>query len=230
MFLAADGDAAVVVGKDGIARAELNNEAAVWVPWPSKSDGFWGQHSLLVGTNLFVGSDAGEFGGELNRIDIRTGESDKVFLDTEPRLKLFGQGLPIKSLVMRPDGKIWILEGLGHLTLREGRLHQLSDGICSLFCSSCDSQLVNWKLPPAIFKSLAFDSQGRPIVLTADFGLVRYENGAWTRLNPDWPGLLPVNKLLMSSDDEALIGAYRAGVVVLNLRSGRARRVIISEE
>jgi hypothetical protein len=225
VLLAADPHTIVVVGKGGIARFDADSQAAVWLQWPSEPIPVsrFPQHRLLRGGELYLGRGDGEFGGELQRIDIRSGDAEMV-LHAELFNRL-GQGMPLVPLALGPDGRIWALEGLAHGTIREGRLHVLSGGEWTLFCNSSKEQPINWSLPNASLQALAFDSIGRPVVLSGDLGLVRYDNGSWSRLTPNWPEFFYVCSLLLPRDGLAVIGTYHAGVMLLDLESGHVRRV-----
>jgi hypothetical protein len=220
VLLAADSRVAVVIGTKGLARFESGSGPAELVQWPSPPDFLvkrFPKHRLLVDGDLYLGEEAGEFGGGLNRIDIRTGASERIF-----------GGWPVNSLAIGLDGSVWESEGLAHLTIRKGRIHVNSKGDWTEFCVSGSStgRDTNWDLPPTSFGALAIDSIGRPTVLSEELGLVRYESGKWSRLTPDWPGFVYVTSLLLTSDDQAIVGTYDAGVMLLDLRSGKVRRVV----
>jgi hypothetical protein len=223
--LAADSRAVVVFDEDMITRFEADFNEPVRLQRFSKPRLFSGNsmHRVLNGRDLYLGSDMGEFGGNLWRANTQTGECESIPVPGN-------NGLPIKYLGIGPDARIWELEGLAHLSLRSGFICVLSGRAWTRFCcgNSTISTNTNWNLPAASFAALAFNSADRPVVLSENLGLVRYENGMWSRLTPDWPEYLPVGSLLMSGEDQAIIGSPRAGVVILNLKTGILRRFTVA--
>jgi hypothetical protein len=124
-----------------------------------------------------------------------------------------------------PDGKVWAVEGLAHLGLREGILDVYDGKEWTAFCCSSKGKMSNWNLGPASLDSVAFDREGRVYVLSGHFGLTRYEGGNWTRLTPGWPRFQYVSSLHLTASGVAVIGMYDAGVLLVDLQSNQSRRV-----
>jgi hypothetical protein len=225
--MAADPAGVVIVSGSTIIRftGEFNEPRSVqWStgPWSSKPDKLsrnW-MHCALTGTDMYWGIGAGEFGGKLWHVNTKTGHGEQIEVPG-------GGALPVLDLAIGPDGKIWELEGLAHFILRYGCIHVRSGDRWTRFCCSSDDPDSNWSLPLISFAALSFDSSDRPVVLSEDIGLIRCDDGKWSRLTPNWPEYLYVDTLLMIGDDRAIIGMERSGVAILNIRTGELRRFAV---
>jgi hypothetical protein len=177
-------------------------------------------HLLLLGRKLYLGFDRGEWGGGLLLLDVKTGEWQEIKLGE-------GLDLPIRDLTTDPQGKIWVVEGLNHLGLRQGRLSRFDGKGWKVFCDSSPEHTASWNLPPASLDALSFDSDCRPYLLSGELGLVRHDGEKWARVTPGWPDYMIVQGLQITRGGVAVIGAYDAGVMLLDLRTKRVRRVVL---
>jgi hypothetical protein len=177
-------------------------------------------HLLLDRERLYAGFDHGEWGGGLLSVDVHTGEWwTKVAKDWDSHL-------PVCDLAVRPDGTVWAVEGTCHGGLRIGVLSRRDpEEGWNVFCNSSKDRETNWNLSPTSLEAVAWDTQGRLLLLSVYLGLVRYEEGRWTHLTPGWPKFAPATSLCITPEDVAVIGLTSAGVLLLDLRSLEAKRV-----
>jgi hypothetical protein len=178
------------------------------------SDDSNADHLLLVGNKLYLGFDWGEWGGQLLSLELKTGEW--MIIDQ--------YRLPIRDLKIGPGEKVWVVEGLAHLSLREGRIHQSDEKSWQTICDT-----ANWALPPASLDAMAFDGDGRVVLLSGSLGLIRQDRNGWTRLTPGWPNYAYVHCLHISPTGLAVIGMYDAGILLIDLNSQKTRRIVLSE-
>jgi hypothetical protein len=221
--VAADPTAVVVISRQrGLVRldADARDPVELLPPPEALTRAGAARHRLLSDGRLYLGFDHGEFGGGLWGVDVKSGEAEPVRFRG-------GEGRPVRCLKAGPDGRVWALEGLAHLGLRWGALHVRAGRTWQTYCNSTAGELVNWNLPPAALDALAFDAAGRLYVLSGSLGLARYDGGAWTRLTPDWPAYFHVQSLLVTPSGVAVVGTYDAGILLLDLRSGKIRRIAL---
>jgi hypothetical protein len=177
-------------------------------------------HALLAGGALYLGYDRGEWGGALLALDVLTGRCARMKLRA-------GWGLPIRDLRSGPGTALWVVEGLAHLSGREGRLSRSEGKGWRTLCSSSREGRVAWDLSPACLDAVDFDGKGRLVLLSGDLGLVRLDGNRWTRLTPDWPRFAFVSCLHVTPAGVAVVGLYDAGVLLIDLKSRLARRVAL---
>ncbi len=179
-------------------------------------------HALLAGGRLYLGYDRGEWGGALLSLDVRTGRWEDIDLGD-------GGAWPVRDLRVGPGGQVWVAEGLAHLILAAGRLSS-GDGKgwrtnYSLNREGPDARGV----PPTPLDGVAFDGEGRLVLLGGSVGLVRRKGPGWRRLTPHWPEFAFVRGLHVTPAGLAVVGLTDGGVLLIDLKSGRARRVVLRE-
>ncbi len=224
-------DAAIVIlnGKR-LHRFSKAGWTSVDVPQrPSKRPG-WPKHAVLHAGRLYVGTDSGEWGGELLSLDL----AKHTWRPEPPTGTTTELDLPIRDLTLDRKGRLWVVRGLSHLGLYEGMLHRLGANGFELIASSKKAvgkrpaaRGGDWNLDGTAFDAIAFDAQNRPLVLTGSLGVVRRAaGGGWTRLTPSWPDFVYVQGLAVVGET-AVIGTYDAGVVLFELGAGAARTVTL---
>lgn len=175
---------------------------------------------LLDGERLLIGWDEGEWGGGLVAVDIRSGQHASLApVD----------GIPLRDMQIDPQSRVWVAQGLAHLSGIQGFLH-VQDGRgwkCVASTSNLNRGTRSWDLPPSSFDAISFAPSGVLYVLGGSVGLVRRREDHWERLIPDWPEHVYVNCLHMISDDLALIGLYDAGVLVVDLAARTIKRITL---
>jgi hypothetical protein len=82
-------------------------------------------------------------------------------------------------------------------------------------------------LGPASLDAVSFDAEGRCVALSGNLGLVRHEGDRWVRLTPVWPDFVYVRCLHVTRSGTALIGTWDAGILAVDLRTGKGRRVTL---
>lgn len=178
------------------------------------------RHYLLDGERLLIGWDAGEWGGGLVSVDIRSGQ--RVSLSP-------ARGVPVCDMQIDPQSRVWVAQGLAHLSGIEGLLH-VQDGRgwkCVASASNLNGGTRNWDLPLSSFDAMSFAPSGVLHVLGGSVGLVRLKENHWERLILDWPEHVYVSCLHMVSDDLALIGLYDGGVLVADLATRTIKRITL---
>jgi hypothetical protein len=174
------------------------------------------RHALLAGEALYLGYDKGEWGGGLLRLDLGTGKCKEIDL---------GEPGNVRDLKTGPGERLWVVQGLDHLTLEEGAVQSTDGKEWAVVCRSSKGDTHKWDLSPTSLDALAFDVKGNPWLLSGTLGLIRREKEKWVRVTPDWPEYLPVRSLHITPGGVAVIGTFDAGVVLFEVESKRARRV-----
>jgi hypothetical protein len=181
--------------------------------------------ALLVGRVLYLGYDRGEWGGALMVVDVETGNSDVA------PSGIHGHDLPLRDLARAPDGKVWIVRGLAHLGLDEGELGILDGGVLATIAASSGAKggkVRNFSLASSSFDAVAFDAEGRALLLTGRQGVLRREGAGWVQLTRGWPEKEYVSVQDLELERETLVIAmYDAGVLLWNLADGEVRRVAL---
>jgi hypothetical protein len=83
-----------------------------------------------------------------------------------------------------------------------------------------------WGLPTSI-DAVGFDRTYSPVLLSSTLGLVRREENGWKRLTPTWPKFAYVRCLHVALTGQAVIGLLDGGVLLIDLKTGQARRVVL---
>jgi hypothetical protein len=180
-------------------------------------------HYLLDGPTVYEGYDHGEWGGALLSLDLTTGEWTKVgsrdFRD-----------LPVRDIKVDPKGNAWLVEGLAHLGTSEGVIHRRVGDVWKTFAEcSRNGRCVDWNLPGSSLDGIAFDKSGRIYVLAKDLGVVNLVGTRWRQLTPGWPPDQYVAALHVTNDDLIIIGMLDAGVLLLNRKENKIRRVNLQD-
>ena len=189
---------------------------------------------MLHGRRLYLGRGDGEWGGELVSIDIGAGTwHDEELMP----LSTHDLALPVRDLVLGPDGALWAVRGLAHMMSSEGQLFRHDGGGWKLVASASGFGALpgrrpdpgvcsgDWNLPFTNFDSVAFDAAGRVLLLTGTLGVVRREpSGGWTRLTKQWPSFIHAEGLGVVGA-KVVVGTFDAGPLVLEPESGRLKRV-----
>jgi hypothetical protein len=210
----------VLVSPDGLSWR--TGEDWVTTPLPDiRPAGVRGRrHFLLDGERLLIGWDAGEWGGGLISVDLRSGEH--VSLAPVP-------GVPVCDMQIDRQNRIWVTQGLAHLSLIQGFLH-VQDGqgwTCVASSSNVNGDMKNWDFPPSAFHAVSFTPSGVLHMLGGSVGLVRLIQNRWERMIPDWPEHVYVSCLHMVRDDLALIGLFDGGVLVADLAARTLKRITL---
>src|SRR5690606_29505270 len=145
----------------------------------------------LVGSKLYLGFFRGEWGGGIATLDLTSRAWSKA-----PTSEEIAKGLPVQSFERDPSGTLWVVEGLGHLSLLEGSVRVLkqdrwvdfakvSGGFNHETQALVGRERENWDEPVSVFHDIAFDTAGR-VHLLARSGVLRYQQGEWQRLTKKW--------------------------------------------
>jgi hypothetical protein len=253
--LAADAQRVALLEGDGTAhwRGPKDWRSAAGVP-------IRGQHRLvLVNNQLFIGFDVGEWGGGLVSVNLESGTVTAIVAPTgcTTPTKALLRGPDDKLWVLEGQthmgaltGRLRVFAGGGWSTLastngffdghgvrkvsRQARSGARAHGICPGDKGDFFIETARWPFPPASFSGLAFDVQGRPVVLADDLGLVRLEGTRWKRLTPKWP-FPHYGKYwdgswvcLHLSGDTAVLGTYSQGLLVWNLKTKSSRFIAVT--
>jgi hypothetical protein len=222
LVLAGDAGSLVVWAGDRAHRLR----GATWTnvavgPLPRQMRGEPG-HVLLNGDRLYLGWDAGEWGGGVLVLDAATGQWS-VGPDN---------GTPVHDIERGPDGVVWVANGLAHLGGRRGALHGHDGTTWTRVAATSNAQHEpnhDWNLPPDSFQSVAFGGDGVLHVLTGTLGIVRRDaSGIFRQRTRSWPPsrFLYVQELELEGE-RAVIASLDAGVWVWDLASGNVRRIAL---
>jgi hypothetical protein len=198
---------------DGKAWREL---PIIGIPEGPATMGLIATDTLLHRGKLYLAFDRGEWGGALYAVDLTTGKAE-----AQP-----GPDLPLRDLTLSPTGELWAVRGLAHLSLLEGDLRELSGTQWKLHAAS-EPGAGAALLPKTSLDALAFDGAGAPVLLSGAQGLLRRApSGAWEPLLTGWPRFVYVQDLELS-EGRAVIATDDAGLVVVDLATGKAGRVVL---
>ena len=236
--LAASGDSVVVLGSHTVHLLDDGRWTSVDLAPPPLPSGIVNarvpDHLLLVGHELHLGYDVGEWGGAIVSLHAPTGSW------SSPRTPAVGTSPcdPVTSLVVGPDGDAWATTRMAHRGIRTGAVVRVHDNAvvpvvtvqrmlagrpCDPVALDAEGQPVD--LPGDGFCGIAFDELGRPHVLSPVGGVFRGDGeGSWMSMTPGWPGRLYATGLALSGD-RAVITTSGSGVVLWDLSSGNARVV-----
>src|SRR5262249_8469230 len=121
------------------------------------------------------------------------------------------------------------VEGRNHLASVEGRLYRNDGKGWRLVCDSSEGGRRNWGLQATSLSWVAFDGEGRTHLLSDTLGVVRREGARWARLTPGWPDHSFTRCLHSTAAGLVAIGLYDGGVLLIERKSSRARRVVLRE-
>ncbi|NUO53920.1 MAG: hypothetical protein HOV80_34175 [Polyangiaceae bacterium] len=179
--------------------------------------GVFASSLLLHRGALWLAFDRGEWGGALYSVDLASGKARKED----------GPDLPVRDIEVDGQGALWVVRGLAHLGLREGDLRVLSNGAWKLVASSeDDTKAPASKIAETAFDAVAFDAEGKPIMLTGNKGLLRQQGSAWVPLLRDWPEFVYVQDLEIEGD-KIVIATYDAGILLVDLPTSNATRITL---
>lgn len=220
--MAANDGGLVVLAPGKLHRLRGTTWTAVTVAAPPREMRGDAAHVLLAGDLLYLGWDAGEWGGAVLVLDTRNG---RWTVGPDP-------GTPAHDIELDRDGKVWVATGLAHLGGLRGALFRQDDGAWTRVAATSnarDAQIVSWSLPPDSFQSVAFDAEGRPNVLTGTLGIVRQiAAGTFHQRTRSWPASRYLYvKALTFEGGTAVIASDDAGVWLWNLATDEIRRVAL---
>lgn len=84
-----------------------------------RAGGGW-REIAVRGDVVLLGSNGGEFGGDVMQVDAATGDA--------AILRLPGDGVPVMDMRLGPDGAVWIVRGLSHFGSQGVLVRWTSDG------------------------------------------------------------------------------------------------------
>lgn len=191
------------------------------------------RHFLVFEERLYLGSDAGEWGGRLVSVDLATGQTRAEDPSLDAPERQAPVDLPVHALAVT-GATLWVARGLAHLGFHDGYLHRWRGGRWELvamcergFGEKPDVKGGDWSLPATSFAGLAFDTEGRVLLATEALGLVRRDAGGWTRLTDGWPEHVYLSGLT-AVGTTAAIATYDAGVLLIDTTTGVTRRVTLA--
>ena len=200
--------------------------------------------ALLHGDTLFVGYGDGEFGSGIWALDLGSGDWREIIAP-------LGQGsfarheryILAQAFQMVPHGgRFWAVAAFepdSHLfgevltfDFRDWQLVAAVSGatrdmlsLYGLDPARSRPDTVAWDQPADAFQGLAFDDEGRPMVLGQELGVVRRDSaGHWTKLTPGWVAGTAVAALGIKGTT-LIIVTYLAGVVLWDFATGEVRKV-----
>jgi len=201
------------------------------------------KHYLLAGNQLYIARDRGEWGGDLNALNILTGDWEPPVpfsRPVSPNRRPTGDGttLPIRDMKLDSAGKLWVIEFMDHMSSCYGYIRAYDGNSWEVFAKSNawqnreeeDSRCISH----ASVHSISFDKAGTPYLLAwtreAGLGLFKYQNGEWEQvaLNLD-NAPSGADFLHMVDDNTVVIGFFDDGVAVLDIKSGNMRRILLGE-
>jgi hypothetical protein len=178
------------------------------------------QH-LVADGSLYRAIARGEFGGGLYRLDLSTGKWSSA--------KSEKADLPVSDVKIDPQGRLWAVEGLRHLSLIQGAVWvRGTDGWNALVSiDHFQRRKIGWNLGYTDFQAIAFDAKGNIYVVSSDYGICRYEGRRWKPLVRPWPGDGRSSLHLVGSN-MAVVGTDTSGVFLCRLDTGAVRQVLLA--
>lgn len=174
---------------------------------------------------IYRSIDRGEWGGEVNSIDLTTGQ----------RLVLHSGSIPF--LAQTRTGELWFIERNvfgSSLFSFNGELHlestiqgfrwDLLDKISNHFRTPPLEEIharENWKLAPTYFLGLKCLDDGSVMVATKNYGLMKYKAGAWEKVSAYWPeeSWIRLYGLEITPDQIAVLPVYKRGLIFYDLKN-----------
>lgn len=181
---------------------------------------------LALGRGMIYKSiDRGEWGGEVDSIDLTTGQ----------RLVLYSGSVPF--LAQTRTGELWFIERSvfgSSLFSFNGELHlestiqgfrwDLLEKVNNLFRAPNLEEIharQNWKLAPTEFMGLKCLDDGSVMVATKNYGLMKYKAGAWEIVSAYWPedSWIWLSGLEITPNQIAVIPVYKRGLIFYDLKN-----------
>lgn len=245
-----DGDELAILTEDVL----WHRLDGTWQHWPLPTQGAPGAKPrsrtriALMGSKLYLGFYRGEWGGGIATLDLASRAWSEA-----PTSEEIEKGLPVHGFKRDPSGTLWVVEGLGHMSSREGSIRVLKqDGwvdfakVLGRFDYKTEALVAterkNWDEPVSVFMDLAFDATGQVHLLTRSLGILRYEHGKWHRLTKKWfdfyfhvrePEMFVSSypgEFALVDDDTAILAADDFGVLVWDLVSEKITRIPIKKQ
>jgi len=164
---------------------------------------------VLKAGKIYSGFDLGEWGGRISEIDATTGATREIFKDSM---------YAVRDLKFGPDGKLWFVCGISHMGFEtaalysyDGKLHCHSE-VQGMQNSPKNKKQVNWDLGATSFRGMLFAKDGSLLVVTADYGIMKYSNEKWSRLTPNWH-LAPVCGIAETKSGLIVLPCWHRGIV-----------------
>lgn len=175
---------------------------------------------VVTGGSLYRAVDCGEFGGGLYRLDLVSGKWSPA--------KSKATASPVCDVKIDPQGRLWAVEGLSHMSLIEGAVWTCdSNGWKEMV--SIDHfrrRKIGWNLGYIDPHGIAFDAAGGIYVMTYAYGICRYEGRCWKPfLHPCSHGI--ETSLYFASPNLAVVGTDANGIFLCHLDTGVARQVLL---
>lgn len=186
-----------------------------------------GQKYLMKNGKIFCTRDDGEWGGALIEVDCSNGAR-----------KTNDTAEPTTGIKSGPDGALWLVGGFdgngisqsaglfrydGKIT-RIAEVHGVRDYRVPWFCfQRIPSDRKNWSFGATTFGGIAFDTDGSLLVATTDYGLMRYAQGEWKRLTPNWREGVPVCDLEVTGSRVAVMPVASHGVILVDLKTNEMK-------
>jgi hypothetical protein len=185
-----------------------------------KSPGLATFRHILADGSLYRAIAPGKFGGGLYRLDLSTG----AWISAGPDRT----DVPINDVKVDPQGRLWAVEGLQHLSLIKGAVSvRQTDGWKAMVSvDHSQRRKIGWNLGYTEFRAVAFDADGGIYVTSSDYGICRYEGRRWKPLFRPWPGDGQSSLHLVGSKI-AVVGTYAGSVFLCRLDTGATRKVIL---
>lgn len=187
-------------------------------------------HTILFKEKIFIAHNWGEWGGGLVSLEPTTGEWEEHF-----------SGTPVTGLAINHKGELWVSQGLSHLGGVLGMIRRYDGKIWEVFSEnkgfldmksrdlSYKKHIANnWPFSPADFNNLTFDKNDILIVLSGSFGILKYQEGNWSVLVKIDPHIYASSFYIVEANT-ILVGLYDGGIVVLDVVSGKYKRISIAE-
>ena len=135
------------------------------------------QHILLTNRGLFVGYDAGEFGGALIFIPIQPNSPNPL----GPSQLL--SSMNVNAIAQDRTGAVWVAGGLAHLGMKRADLVRIKEGTVETilheesFGERSRTLSGSLQLPePTDVSSLCLDPTDKPLILATDLGVLELDN------------------------------------------------------
>ena len=181
---------------------------------------------VLDSQNIYESIARGEWGGEVNSINLKTGKRKKLYFDHN-----------VSSLGKAKNGKIWFisqqfagsslysLDGDAHLEskivgLKFPAINRIFQALEGKFPPGAIER-VNWPFEPTEFLGIKCLDDGSVMVATRDYGLMNYKGGEWERVSSFWPDNLYLSLcgLEITPEHIAVMPVYRRGLIFYDLKN-----------
>lgn len=207
-------------------------ENGTWHPFsitrPAKT--WWSDKPkvALLGSTLYMGVDRGEWGGNLQAIDLHTGKWTVVTeLGSEP----------VRDLFVSADKTLWVVQGLFHFNVLTGKIWKKSVKGWTLLSSAGGKKNLNYPVADACFAGLAQSSKGAfylvaydiydPKRMTCGLSISRLDNGIWKRITKWIPSRPGVRGLTISAGNRAVVPTEEEGIILWDLSTDKTNLVAL---